>query len=31
MAITFSVLNAALLWWRIRIENEVLTERIGTT
>ena len=31
MAITFSILNAALLWWRIRIENEVLTERIGTT
>jgi methyltransferase len=31
MAITFSILNAALLWWRIRIENDVLTERIGTT
>jgi methyltransferase len=27
MAITFSLLNAALLWWRIRIENAVLTER----
>lgn len=27
MAITFSVLNAALLWWRIRVENAVLVER----
>jgi methyltransferase len=27
MAITFSILNAALLWWRIRVENVVLTER----
>lgn len=31
MAITFSILNAALLWWRIRIENKVLTERAGAT
>ena len=31
MAFTFSILNAALLWWRIRIENDVLTERVGTT
>jgi methyltransferase len=31
MAFTFSILNAALLWWRIRIENAVLTERVGTT
>jgi methyltransferase len=27
MAVTFSVLNAALLWWRIGIENAVLQER----
>ncbi len=27
MAVTFSVLNAALLWWRIRVENGVLVER----
>ncbi len=27
MAVTFSILNAVLLWWRIRIENAVLTER----
>jgi methyltransferase len=27
MAITFSLLNAALLWWRIRVENAVLKER----
>ncbi|MFC4290939.1 isoprenylcysteine carboxyl methyltransferase family protein [Sphingorhabdus arenilitoris] len=25
----FTVLNAALLWWRIRTENAVLTERVG--
>ena len=31
MAIIFSILNAALLWWRIRIENDVLMERVGTT
>jgi methyltransferase len=31
MALTFSILNAALLWWRIRIENAVLAERVGTT
>jgi isoprenylcysteine carboxyl methyltransferase (ICMT) family protein YpbQ len=31
MAITFSILNAVLLWWRIRIENDVLTERGHTT
>jgi methyltransferase len=31
MAITFSILNAALLRWRIRIENAVLTERGSTT
>jgi methyltransferase len=31
MALTFSLLNAALLWWRIRIENDVLTERGSTT
>jgi methyltransferase len=31
MALTFSILNAALLWWRIRIENDVLTERSSTT
>ena len=31
MAITFSILNAALLWWRIRIENDVLAERGRTT
>ena len=28
-AAVFSVLNAALLWWRIRIENEVLGQREG--
>jgi methyltransferase len=27
MALTFSVLNAGLLWWRIGIENAVLRER----
>jgi methyltransferase len=27
MAVTFSVLNAALLWWRIRMEAIVLEER----
>ena len=27
MALTFSILNAGLLWWRIRIENGVLVER----
>jgi methyltransferase len=26
-AIVFSLLNAALLWWRIRIENEALDTR----
>ena len=26
-AIIFSILNAGLLWWRIRIEGEVLAER----
>jgi methyltransferase len=31
MALTFSILNAVLLWWRIRIENAVLGERVGTT
>jgi methyltransferase len=31
MALTFSILNASLLWWRIRIENAVLGERVGTT
>ncbi len=30
MALTFSLLNAALLWWRIRVENIVLGERHGT-
>lgn len=30
MALTFSILNAALLWWRIGIENAVLGERNGT-
>jgi methyltransferase len=29
MALTFSVLNAALLWWRIRVENAVLVQRGG--
>jgi methyltransferase len=29
MALTFSILNAALLWWRIRVENSVLGERTG--
>jgi methyltransferase len=29
MAITFSALNAALLWWRIRMEEAVLQERTG--
>jgi methyltransferase len=27
MALTFSILNAALLWWRMRVENAVLGER----
>ncbi|MHB8356855.1 MAG: phosphoketolase [Vulcanimicrobiaceae bacterium] len=27
IAIVFSVLNAFLLWWRIRVENRVLAER----
>lgn len=27
VAILFSILNAGLLWWRIRIEGEVLEER----
>ena len=27
MALTFSLLNAALLWWRIKVENAVLGER----
>ena len=27
MALTFSISNAGLLWWRIRIENAVLGER----
>jgi methyltransferase len=27
MALTFSILNAVLLWWRIRVENVVLNER----
>ena len=27
VALVFSILNALLLWWRIRIENPVLTER----
>jgi methyltransferase len=31
MALTFSLLNAVLLWWRIRVENIVLAEREGTT
>lgn len=31
LAIIFSILNAVLLWWRIRIENVVLKERAGTT
>lgn len=31
MALTFSILNAALLWWRIRLENTVLSERTGTS
>jgi methyltransferase len=31
MAIIFSILNAMLLWWRIRIENDVLAERGRTT
>jgi methyltransferase len=30
MALTFSILNAALLWWRIRVENIVLAERDRT-
>lgn len=29
MALTFSILNAGLLWWRIRVENSVLGERIA--
>ena len=28
-AVVFSVLNAVLLWWRIRIENEALSLRKG--
>ena len=28
-AVVFSVLNAVLLWWRIRIENEALSLRDG--
>ena len=28
MAVTFSLLNAGLLWWRIRMENAVLGERV---
>ena len=28
MALTFSILNAALLWWRIKVENAVLRERM---
>ena len=27
MALTFSVLNAGLLWWRIKLESAVLSER----
>ena len=27
MALTFSILNAALLWWRIKVENAVLAKR----
>jgi methyltransferase len=30
MALTFSLLNAGLLWWRIKVENAVLGERHGT-
>jgi methyltransferase len=30
MALTFSLLNAMLLWWRIRVENVVLAERDRT-
>lgn len=30
MALTFSILNAVLLWWRTRVENAVLGERGGT-
>lgn len=30
LALTFSLLNAALLWWRIKVENAVLGERHGT-
>lgn len=29
VAVVFSLLNAALLWWRIRMEASVLTERGG--
>ena len=29
LAAIFTVANAALLWWRIRIENEALAERRG--
>jgi methyltransferase len=29
LSLVFSALNAALLWWRIRIENAVLGERSG--
>ena len=28
-AVVFSILNAVLLWWRIRIENEALSLRKG--
>ena len=28
MALTFSILNAALLWWRIKVENAVLSKRM---
>lgn len=31
MALTFSLLNAALLWWRITVENAVLGERQGNS
>ena len=27
MALTFSILNAALLWWRIKVESAVLAKR----
>ena len=28
MALTFSILNAALLWWRIKVEDAVLSKRM---